>query len=52
MEYINKRKWAILGVIMLYIIPITLLYFQDDIKREISLMNIKEEEVDTSMICF
>lgn len=52
MEYINKRKWAILGVIMLYIIPITLLYFQDDIKREISLMNIKEEDVDTSMICF
>lgn len=52
MEYILKRKWAVLGVILLYIIPITLLYFQEEIKREVALMNLKEEDVDTSMICF
>lgn len=54
MEYVKKRKWAILGVIMLYATAIALLYFQDDLKREIALINIKEgaQKVDTSMICF
>lgn len=54
MEYFKRRKWAILGVIMLYATAIALLYFQDDLKREIALINIKEgaQKVDTSMICF